>query len=154
MFRTIAQSTVFAAVFAIISSAVAQPQTPATLSPIGRWLTQDHDGVIEIAACGATLCGRIVGMRKPLGADGTPAHDPAGHPSCGLTILDQVTQPAPGDYRAQITDPNDGKVWNCVFSLAADGTLRLRGYVLVRALGRTQTWTRYQGPIGTGCSLV
>ncbi len=128
---------------------------PAAAQPtvVGRWLTQDREGVVEIAACGASLCGRVVGMRKPLGDDKQPQRDSAGHPKCGLTILDQVKQTAPGEYDAKITNPDDGKVWNCSFSLAADGTLHLRGYVLIRALGETQTWTRYGGPIGAGCVL-
>jgi uncharacterized protein (DUF2147 family) len=121
--------------------------------PVGRWLTEDRRGVIEIADCGETLCGRIVGMHRPFDADGTPSRDTTGRPKCGLIILSQSQQTSPGFWRAKILNPDDGKVWNCEFSVAADGTLHLRGYVVVPLLGETQTWTRYQGQISPNCAM-
>lgn len=128
--------------------AVAQPATP-----VGRWLTEKHDGVIEIAPCGASLCGRIVGMQTPLGADGRPARDTTGVPKCGLRIIDQTEQRAPDQWHAAILDPDTGRNWNCDFTVAPDGTLHLRGYVVIRALGETQVWSRYQGQLGADCRM-
>ncbi len=138
-----------AAVFATVINAPAWAET----SPLGRWLTESRDGVIEIAPCGARICGRIVGMMKATGPDGAPARDHAGQPKCNLVILDQSELLPTGEWQAKITNPDDGKVWNCVFAVAADGTLHLRGYVLVKLLGETQVWTRYVGRIGPNCAM-
>ena len=31
-------------------------------TPTGRWMTPDHDAVIQISPCGTDVCGQIVGM--------------------------------------------------------------------------------------------
>src|SRR5262249_7568408 len=59
----------------------------AATSPIGRWLTQDRGGVIEIFACGQALCGRITGLGEPGRAAGNIPTDHAGKPKCGRVIL-------------------------------------------------------------------
>ena len=120
--------------------------------PIGRWLTQDHDGVIEIGPCGDGLCGRLVGMDAPLGTDGRPVTDPQGQPQCGLTILRESGEAQPGLWQGHIVNPNDGTDWRCEFWMVGD-TVHLRGYLLVPLLGKTQVWTRYGGPIGPDCRM-
>ncbi len=109
--------------------------------------------MVEIAGCGDSLCGRIAGMRDPLGPDGKRQHDFAGRPKCGLVILDRAEPTEDGEYHAKITNPDDGRMWNCVFSVASDGTLHLRGYVLFRLLGETEVWTHYHGQIGGDCRM-
>jgi len=132
----------------VLISGHAQAQSPAE----GNWLTQDHDGVIAIARCGPSLCGRIVGMdalRKP---DGSLPRDPTGQSVCGLTIL-RADPSSPGVWDGHITNPKDGAIWTCRLTLAADGTLHLRGYVLVPLLGRTQVWTHYPGAPRADCAM-
>lgn len=128
--------------------------TPARADtfPLGRWLTQDREGVVEIARCGAGFCGRIVGMLERRGPDGLPPHDPDGRPQCGLVILRESEQAGPDFWRGRITNPEDNSVWRCELRLE-DGVLRLRGYVLIPLLGRTQDWTRYGGSIGPDCTM-
>jgi uncharacterized protein (DUF2147 family) len=41
-----------------------------------------------------------------------------------------------------IYDPESGKTYKAYFYLENKNTLKLRGYVGVSALGRTQTWTK------------
>lgn len=122
-------------------------------SPIGRWLTQDGGGVIEILPCGKAVCGRIVGMREPLLADGSPRKDRNGRSQCGLTILHDARETEPGVWSGRITNPEDGTDWNCQFRVDTNGTLRLRGYVVVPLLGQTQAWTRYAGSADEACRL-
>ena len=56
----------------------------------GLWLVEDGTGVIEITACGESVCGRIVGMRQPIGPNGSVPTDTHGTPMCGLSILEAV----------------------------------------------------------------
>lgn len=119
----------------------------------GLWLTQDHDGVIEVRTCDTGLCGRIVGMSKTVRPDGGIPVDPQGHPMCGLTIL-RVAPDGPEHWSGQIVDPKDGSNWNCTLRVDAADNLKLRGYLLVPLLGQTQTWTRYSGRLTNGCAIT
>ena len=42
----------------------------------------------------------------------------------------------------RIVDPTDGKSYKATLALDGPNRLRVRGYVLVKALGRTQVWRR------------
>jgi uncharacterized protein (DUF2147 family) len=121
---------------------------------VGRWLTEDGGGVIEIYSCSGGLCGRIVGMREPLNPDGSIARDHAGTPKCGLTLLRDSRQDEPGRWSGHITNPEDGTTWNCTLRVGEDGRLRLRGYVAVPLLGQTQTWSPFRGRLGPDCSMI
>lgn len=135
----------------ILATLLLLTASPLAAAPsiLGRWLTQDHDGVIEIARCGEAICGRIVGVDTPRLANGDVPRDSKGRPQCGLAILN--ARPDGAGWAGTITDPSDGTEWNCTLRLGADGTLRLRGYVLVPLLGATQSWTRYTGALGPDC---
>ncbi len=41
-----------------------------------------------------------------------------------------------------IYDPNSGKTYRCIVTKVDDSTLKVRGYIGVPLLGRTETWTR------------
>ena len=125
----------------------------AAPSPIGNWLTEDGSGVIAIAPCGANVCGAIVGMDKPLDANGNPVRDVRGVPMCGLGILQSTTETGPGRYEGLITNPLDGSVWHCVFWVDNNGNLDMRGYVLLPLFGQTQVWTRFAPSLTAGCTI-
>jgi len=127
----------------------AQPQTPQ-----GLWWTQGHDGVISIAACGGGLCGRIVGQLEPQDEQGRRPVDVHGKPECGLTILHGKPGSAPGHWSGVITNPEDGHDWASEFWIGDDGSLRLRGYLVVPALGETQVWTKFEGRVEADCSIT
>ena len=39
-------------------------------------------------------------------------------------------------------DPKNGKTYKCLLYLDGEDTLKVRGYVGISAMGRTQTWQR------------
>ncbi len=129
----------------------ANPQSASAQSEIlGRWLPPEQDSVIEIYTCADLVCGRIAHLDDPVDEDGKPRIDNnnrdealRGRPILGMELLDGFTRKDPGDYRGgRIYNPRDGKIYKAVMTLLADGTLKLRGYVGVPALGKTQIWTR------------
>jgi uncharacterized protein (DUF2147 family) len=133
------------------SAALAQPA-----SPVGKWLTEDRRGVIEIAPCGASLCGRIAGMAGAT-ADGPPATDFRGRPQCGLEIIHEIVPGDPGEWNATITDPENGNLYGARLWLDDAGRLHLRGYLRVpligSALGSTQIWNAYTGTLTPDCRM-
>jgi len=135
-------------------SLLALPALADPRSPQGRWWTQEHDGVINIIACGDALCGRIVGQMSPKDAQGKRSVDIHGQPECGLTILHGKPATDPGHWSGTITNPKDGHDWASEFWVGADGNLSLRGYLVVPTLGSTQVWTKFTGRVEADCSIA
>jgi uncharacterized protein (DUF2147 family) len=142
---------------AVLGPALLGPVRPALAaqqSPQGLWWTEGHDGVIGIAACGDALCGRIVGQIEPQDEQGRRPVDVHGKLLCGLTILHGKPASEPGHWSGVITNPEDGRDWESEFWMGDDGSLRLRGYLLVPAFGQTQIWTKFEGRVEADCSIT
>lgn len=122
---------------------LAVPATAAPAPVTGRWLTAEGKAIVEIASCGAQLCGRIARVLKP--RPGGPAvdannPDPARRrqPIEGLTILTGFT--ASGDrWTGRIYDPESGRTYRSQLS-AAGNVLKVKG--CFGPFCRTQEWTR------------
>ena len=115
----------------------------AAPAPItGRWLTVEGKAIVEIASCGATLCGRIARVLKP--RPGGPAvdiknPDPAlrTRPIAGMAILTGFT--ANGDrWQGRIYDPESGKTYRSELTRTG-GTLTVKG--CWGPFCRSQSWT-------------
>ena len=125
---------------AVLAMLLATPVEAEDDPLLGRWLTEDAGGVIEIAPCGDALCGRMVGLvLEP--NEAMPVNE-QGRSRCGLVIMRDMRPSEPGRWSGQITDPRDGHVYDIALRVDAAGRLRMRGYVLVPLLGATQVWTR------------
>lgn len=119
----------------------------------GFW--QEPSGaVIEVAPCAEGLCLKIVTL-SPGEHPHTDVHNPdeklRGRPLCGLRIGQGFTQTdAQHAQGGHIYDPKSGRTYSG--SMTAEGnTLKLRGYVGIKLLGRTENWTRLEGHL-TRCT--
>jgi uncharacterized protein (DUF2147 family) len=122
----------------------------------GSWLTQKHDGIIEIFRCdGETLCGKLAWFRiKP--DDPNPQAldlnnpDPAGRNRslCGLVFMTGFKAAGPDHWEdGAIYDPDSGKTYHAKMTLRSDGTLDLHGYIGISLIGRSEIWTRDTQPV-------
>jgi len=123
---------------------------------LGYWKTPDGDAQFEIYKCGPEYCGRIAQLEEPV----YPPKDKdlAGLPKIdlknpdarlrnrkllGLTILEGFRYKGGNTWAGRIYNPEDGNTYKCRLSVAGRGErLKVRGYLGVSLLGRTQTWTR------------
>ena len=118
--------------------------------PQGWWLDQTGRAGIEIAPCGAALCGWIEWLRVPLDKAGKPKtdiHNPntalRSRPMCRLQILGGFTPNGNGGWRGGwIYDPSSGNTYKSVMHVSADGQLHVRGYIGITLIGRSAVWTK------------
>lgn len=114
----------------------------------GKWLSGDGDGWIEISMAGTGLSGVIAGSPNPSDDrsdtdDKNP--DPAlrDRPLIGLELFAGFDYKGKGKWKdGTIYDPNSGKTYQCIITRVDENTLKVRGFIGVSMLGRTEQWTR------------
>lgn len=122
-------------------AAIAAPAHAAT--PIaGRYLTQDGAALVEVGACGNSVCGRIARVLKA--SPGAPATDVNNRdaalrtrPIVGMPVLSGFAD-AGRDWRGHIYDPRNGKTYKSIVSRNPDGSLKVQGCIAF--LCQTQVW--------------
>jgi uncharacterized protein (DUF2147 family) len=137
---------------ALIVSAPAFSQ--AASDPRGRWITASGNLEVEVAPCGAALCGivtKVLANRSMSGEGEMHAVDT--RPAVGMPILlrfmradDGSPDTPPTEWNGQIYNRENGKTYACTMrvdtgSIAA-GELVLRPYVGLPLFGKTQRWQR------------
>jgi uncharacterized protein (DUF2147 family) len=141
---------VFAAVF--LQNAFAD--TSVTATPIGQWQQIDEKtnqlhSIIDVYAENGKLYGKIL---KTFAINGKAPRvycdlckgDLYNAKIIGLTIMQGFESAGNNVWnKGTILDPSSGKVYSCKLTLTNNGqNLRVRGFVGVSILGRTQVWTR------------
>jgi uncharacterized protein (DUF2147 family) len=131
----------------LIISALLAGAPLATDTVIGRWKTETHNAIVEIARCGASICGRIVtsdalranpGMKDARNSNVTLRSRPIE----GMLFLTGFKPDADGVWsNGQVYNADDGKTYNGKITPVGANQLKLRGCVFF-PLCKTQTWTR------------
>jgi uncharacterized protein (DUF2147 family) len=131
-----------ATVSTIIGIAVAAHASAASIK--GRWATKEKDSVVEISACGAAMCGRVVKFLKtpPGGVDQKDVKNPDKNlrtrKILGIAVLHSLK--ADGDkWRGTIYDPRNGKSYRSVVYLQKNGNLNVQG--CLGPICQSQIWT-------------
>ena len=113
---------------------------------VGRWKTETRNGIVEIARCGTSLCGKL------MTSDGIAAN-PAikdvnnkdeklrGRALKGLQILGGFSFKDGVWNDGTIYNAEDGKIYDARITPVDANTLKLRGCIFV-PLCKNQTWTR------------
>ncbi len=120
-------------------------------SVLGRWRTIDDEtgkptSVIEIFEKHNRIHGRIVELLNSKAknpkcekCDGEDRNKPI----IGLVVLKGLRKEKDGDYSdGKILDPKHGKIYKCNLSLETKDKLKVRGFIGINLLGRTQFWER------------
>lgn len=147
MIKKIAFAIALAASFANLAAAA------ESTSPVGLWKTIDDKSgkpksLVRITDVGGELRGTVEKLFREPGEELTPkcekcTDERKDKPVIGMTIITGMR--ADGDHFAggQILDPNNGKVYKSKMELEDKGKkLKVRGYIGVPMLGRTQVWMR------------
>jgi uncharacterized protein (DUF2147 family) len=129
--------------------ATAKPVIAQSADPlVGRWLTEPRDGIIEITrSIGDSYVGRIIGGNAPHRLDRNNP-DPARRQLrlLGQTILEGMRGDGAGNWSGgTIYDPDSGRIYKCRIELLDHDRLKVRGFLGLPLLGRSQVWSRYLG---------
>ncbi len=144
-----------AALLLTTAAFAAQAQSSSGADPRGRWITANGNLEVEVAPCGAALCGtvtKVLGNRSMAsgGGDMQPADN---RPALGMTLLQDFKPVDAGDaarppteWAGQIYNRENGKTYSCNMSVStannAAGELLLHAYVGLPLFGKTQRWVR------------
>ncbi len=115
---------------------------------IGFWFTANKDAKIEIYKASEKFYGKIVWLKTPTNENGKPKvdkHNPdetkRSNPIVGLVLLNGFVFKG-DEWKGTIYDPESGKTYSSYLSLKDNNTLKVRGYIGISLLGRTEVWTR------------
>lgn len=116
-------------------------------SPLGTWRTiDDEDGEpkshIQIYEQGGKLFGRVLSL-LPAGRLCTPcAAQFEGSNMQGVVVLRDMEANGDEWSGGNIIDPANGRTYRAKMELDGPNRLRVRGYLGISLLGRTQVWER------------
>lgn len=113
------------------------------VSIFGRWLTDDHSAVINVARCGQSLCGtieQVLDPKAPTNDINNPDEAARRKPLVGTMILRDFKGKGARWASGQAYDPKAGKSYRSDLELTSDGKLKVTGCVLF--VCRSRLWTR------------
>ena len=121
--------------------AAAQAGEPVT----GRWVTEEKDAVVAIAACGKAMCGTVDRflVPPPQGLDQRDVNNPDAklrtRKLLGMPILTSFV--ADGKvWRGRIYDPKSGKSYRSIISRKGPNVLEVKG--CIGPFCQTQVWKK------------
>lgn len=134
----------FAFVLTLVFSAQAQQEY------LGKWKTIDDNtgkakAHVEIYQQGDKLYGKIVKILDEKKADKLCTKCTGAKKNQrleGLVILEQLGKKSGYYGGGSILDPENGKTYKCYIEMDSKDKLKVRGYLGVSYLGRTQYWYR------------
>lgn len=124
----------------------ASPSGPSREMAIGKWKTGLRNGIIDVRACGASLCGTLQasddltanpGLTDAKNKDATLR----ARPLKGIALLSGFTPDGAGWSGGAIYNPDDGGTYKAKLTPVDANHLALRGCI-VWPLCKTETWTR------------
>ena len=132
----------------LVSSLSVVAQTTET-ALLGTWLNEEKAAKIEIYQQGNKFFGKIVWLKAPT-ENGRPKTDNknpdrARHndPIIGLVLMKNFVFDGKSLWKdGTIYDAQSGKTYDCYMTLQTSNTLKVRGYVGISWIGKTNIWTK------------
>jgi uncharacterized protein (DUF2147 family) len=139
--------TVLAALILLSNSIKAQNKADDI---VGIWLTSGNEPAkIQIYKSSDKFYGKIIWLKNP-NDNGVPKTDKNNpdkikktNPIIGLALLSGFKFDGDDAWKGGVIyDPQNGKTYSCNISLKDKNTLKVRGYIGISLLGRTEVWAR------------
>jgi uncharacterized protein (DUF2147 family) len=119
---------------------------------LGVWEPSHGKAKVKIEKISDKYYGKIVWLKEPNFDDGTPKTDRNNPdeslrsvPVKGLRILKDFSYKGQDTWvDGTIYDPENGSAYSCEIKMKDNNTLDIRGFIGVKAFGRTDTWKRLE----------
>lgn len=129
---------------------VATMQNVSSQTVLGKWKTIDDEtgspkSVVELYENNGKIYGKVIQILEKGKEDKLCDQckgDKKNKPIKGMVIISGLSKNDDEWDGGKILDPKSGKEYKCVIILESDNKLKVRGYVGISLLGRTQYWTR------------
>ncbi|MGC9361516.1 MAG: DUF2147 domain-containing protein [Candidatus Syntrophosphaera sp.] len=117
----------------------------------GYWYNAEKTSKIKIFKTTAgNYAGKIVWLKEPNDAKGKPRMDVENpdpelrsRPLLDMVIISGLVDKGKNKYaKGTIYDPKSGNTYSSKGELTSPNVLKLRGYIGISLVGRTETWTR------------
>ena len=117
---------------------------------IGKWKTIDDNtgeakSIVQIYEENGKIYGKVIEIfdatkrnRVCENCSGALKNKPV----LGMRIINDLEKNGNSYENGKIIDPESGKEYKCSISLENDKTLKVRGYIGISLMGRTQYWKR------------
>ncbi|MCI4651194.1 DUF2147 domain-containing protein [Phaeodactylibacter sp.] len=118
---------------------------------IGVWAPSNGRALVKVQNIAGKYYGRIVKLKEPIDPEtGEPKLDKNNPdeslrdtPLLGYRMLKDFVYVGDDEWtEGTIYDPLSGSLYSCTIKMKKNGNLDIRGYIGVKALGRTDVWTR------------
>lgn len=118
---------------------------------IGLWEPSNGKARVKIEKIGSKYYGKIVWLKEPIDPitkvakldKNNPDESMRNVPLKGYRMLKDFSYVEKDEWKeGTIYDPESGSLYNCVINMKDENTLDIRGYIGVKALGRTDVWKR------------
>lgn len=120
---------------------------------LGVWEPSNGKARVKIEKIGSKYFGKIVWLREPndpvTGQPKVDKNNPdeslRATPLRGHRLLKDFMYADKNEWNeGTIYDPENGSTYSCVITMTDENTLDIRGFIGVKALGRTDVWKRLQ----------
>jgi len=118
---------------------------------IGVWAPSNGKALVKVQNIAGKYYGRIVKLKEPNDPEtgkpkldkNNPDESMRSTPLLGYRMLKDFVYVGDDEWtEGTIYDPENGNVYSCTIKMKKDGSLDIRGYIGVKALGRTDVWQR------------
>jgi uncharacterized protein (DUF2147 family) len=139
----------------LILASSAAAQKPDAI--VGTWWNEEKDAQIEVSPCEGKFCGKIIMLKEsnypaddPKGMAGKPKVDRENpeaskreRPILGMNLVWGFTHSGENLWEGGfIYNPRDGKTYKCKMTLENPDQLKVRGFIGISLIGKTNVWTR------------
>jgi uncharacterized protein (DUF2147 family) len=117
---------------------------------VGKWKTIDDEtgkaiSIVEIYESGGRVYGKVHDILNPANRNRTCVNcggADKNKPILGMTVIKGLVKDGKEYNGGKILDPKSGKLYKCYITLESADKLKVRGYIGVSLIGRTQYWYR------------
>ena len=125
----------------LVALAAAQAAPQASIE--GRWRSPGGNSIIEIAPCGANLCGTVAWASARAKQDARKATDQL----VGTQLLTGLQQGRDGRWQGRLFIPDKNLRVTAKIQLVGPAQLKVSGCALGKSMCKSALWSRVDGPL-------